>query len=164
MHLLRTLHSQWLKRVDKHWTNRGPGPCTTHRQSDKKKIRIGQDYCEIDVSCRERYTEELFSVLIFIDLKNVSNSDKREHNEEIFRFWDPAFWKSKKTQKWYFPRIFLNLKYSFQIFKINIKSKNKYLISYLFASDANNPSNWAATTFLQQRCSLFSQCQIYDVY
>lgn len=77
----------------------------------QKKIRIGEDYCEIDVFCRERYTEELFSVLIFlIDLKNVSNSDKREHNEEIFRFWDPAFWKSKKTQKWYFPRIFLNLK------------------------------------------------------
>lgn len=35
----------------------------------QKKIRIGEDYCEIDVSCRERYTEELFSVLIFIDLK-----------------------------------------------------------------------------------------------
>lgn len=105
----------------------------------QKKIRIEEDYCEIDVSCP--------FVLIFIDLKNVSN--KREHNEEISPFRGILHFEKKK---WYFP----NLK--IQIFKINYKIKINNSISH---SDniANNSSNWAATT---RFFNLFTKSRIYD--
>lgn len=107
----------------------------------QKKIRIEEDYCEIDVSCP--------FVLIFIDLKNVSN--KREHNEEISPFRGILHFEKKK---WYFP----NLK--IQIFKINYKIKINNSISHS-ASDniANNSSNWAATT---RFFNLFTKSRIYD--
>lgn len=107
----------------------------------QKKIRIEEDYCEIDVSCP--------FVLIFIDLKNVSN--KREHNEEISPFRGILHFEKKKV---------VISKFEIQIFKINYKIKINNSISHS-ASDniANNSSNWAATT---RFFNLFTKSRIYD--